>query len=128
MEAVIKDLIERRCKPREHLKPFPATPSQNHKTRGSIKAPAKPNTTPIASSHSIPTMQYNILRRRKNPKVLTPLSTSYVELLPHLLQHALVTIIPLMPVQSPYLKKYDLRAKCEYHGGPWDIPLKNVGD
>ncbi|RDY11159.1 hypothetical protein CR513_04220, partial [Mucuna pruriens] len=42
---------------------------------------------------------------------------SYTKLLPHLLQHALVTTVSLKPVQSPYPKNYDPRAKCEYHRG-----------
>ncbi|RDX78034.1 Gag-Pol polyprotein, partial [Mucuna pruriens] len=55
--------------------------------------------------------------KKKNPRVLTPLPVSCVKLLPHLLRCALVTIVPLKPIQSPYPKSYDPRARCEYHGG-----------
>jgi len=50
---------------------------------------------------------------------------SYTELLPTLLQRAMVAICPLKPLQPPYPKLYDANAKCDYHGGAVRHSIKN---
>ncbi|RDY04782.1 hypothetical protein CR513_11464, partial [Mucuna pruriens] len=40
---------------------------------------------------------------------------SYAELLLYLIQNSLIAIVPLKPIQPPYLKNYNPDAKCEYH-------------
>ncbi|RDX71140.1 hypothetical protein CR513_49544, partial [Mucuna pruriens] len=42
---------------------------------------------------------------------------TYIELLPHLIQNALITTVPLKPIQPPYPKSYDLNAHCDYYAG-----------
>ena len=42
---------------------------------------------------------------------------SYGELLPILVQNYGISVIPARPRRLPYPKKYDVNAKCEYHGG-----------
>ena len=46
-----------------------------------------------------------------------PLPMSYTELLPVLIQNYGISAIPARPRRPPYPKKYDVNAKCEYHGG-----------
>ncbi|XP_027347973.1 uncharacterized protein LOC113859382 [Abrus precatorius] len=46
-----------------------------------------------------------------------PIPMSYTELLPCLFQSSLVVPCPMKPVKPPYLREYDLNAKCEYHAG-----------
>ena len=64
-------------------------------------------------------------KKRKRTKVYYPLSMSYTELLPILIQNYEISAIPARPRRPPYPKKYDVNAKCEYHGGvggtPWRI-------
>ena len=42
---------------------------------------------------------------------------SYTELLLILIQNYGIFVILARPRRPPYLKKYDVNAKCEYHGG-----------
>jgi len=50
---------------------------------------------------------------------------SLIDLLPTLLQRALVTICPMKPLQLPYPKFYDANAGCEYHGGAVGHSIEN---
>ena len=45
------------------------------------------------------------------------LSMSYGELLPILVQNYEISVIPVRPRGPPYPKRYDINARCEYHGG-----------
>ena len=42
---------------------------------------------------------------------------TYEELLPVLIQNYEIPVIPARPRRPPYPKRYDVNAKCEYHGG-----------
>ena len=42
---------------------------------------------------------------------------SYGELLPILVQNYGISVIPVRPRRPPYLKGYDINARCEYHRG-----------
>ena len=53
-----------------------------------------------------------------------PLPMSYTELLPILIQNYGISAIPARPRRPPYPKKYDVNAKCEYHGGIGDTPWR----
>ena len=55
-------------------------------------------------------------KKRKRTKVYHPLPMSYTELLPILIQNYGIHAIPARPRRPPYPKKYDVNAKCEYHG------------
>ena len=50
---------------------------------------------------------------------------SYTELLPILIQNYGIFAIPARPRRPPYSKKYDVNAKCEYHGGVGGHSVKN---
>ena len=55
--------------------------------------------------------------KRKRIKVYHSLPMTYKKLLPVLIQNYGIPIIPVRLRRSPYPKKYDVNAKCEYHGG-----------
>ena len=50
---------------------------------------------------------------------------SYTELLPILIQNYGISAIPARPRRPPYPKKYDVNAKCEYHGGVGGHSMEN---
>ena len=50
---------------------------------------------------------------------------SYTELLPILIQNYGISAIPVRPKRPPYPKKYDVNAKCEYHGGVGGHSVEN---
>ena len=62
---------------------------------------------------------------------MEPISVSYIELLPRLIQSQLIARVPLTPMEPPYPHWYDANATCDYHYGIKDhstencLPLKN---
>ena len=50
---------------------------------------------------------------------------SYRELLPILIPNYGISIIPARPIRPPYPKRYDVNAKCEYHGGVGEHYVEN---
>ena len=50
---------------------------------------------------------------------------SYIELLPILIQNYGISVIPARPKRPPYPKKYNVNAKCEYHGGVGGHSVEN---
>ena len=50
---------------------------------------------------------------------------SYTELLPILIQNYEISAILARPGRPPYPKKYDVNAKCEYHGEIGGHSVKN---
>ena len=64
-------------------------------------------------------------KKRKRTKVYHPLPMSYTELLPILIQNYGISVIPARPRRPPYPKKYDVNAKCEYHGGVGGHSVEN---
>jgi len=63
--------------------------------------------------------------QRREQIQFTPIPMSYTELLPSLLQSALVAICPSKPPQPPYSRNYDPNAKCDYHGGVVGHSIEN---
>ena len=55
--------------------------------------------------------------KREKTKVYHSLPMSYRELFPILIQNYEISVIPARPRRLPYPKRYDVNAKCEYHGG-----------
>ena len=53
----------------------------------------------------------------KKPVEFTPISVSYADLLPYLLDTALVAITHARFPQPPFFRGYDSNATCAYHGG-----------
>jgi len=53
----------------------------------------------------------------KKPVEFTPIPVSYADLLPYLLDNAMVAITPARFPQPPFFRGYDLNATCAYHGG-----------
>ena len=64
-------------------------------------------------------------KKIKRTKVYDPLPMSYTELLPVLIQNYGISAIPARPRKPPYPKKYDVNAKCEYHGGIGGHSMEN---
>ena len=48
---------------------------------------------------------------------MKPISVSYTELFPRLIQSQLVARVPLTPMEPPYLRLYDANASCDNHYG-----------
>ena len=48
---------------------------------------------------------------------MEPISVSYIELLPQLIQSQLIARVPLTPMESPYPRWYDANASRDYHYG-----------
>ncbi|XP_020215417.1 uncharacterized protein LOC109799282 [Cajanus cajan] len=74
---------------------------------------------PQANQSAIsPPMVNNAQRRGNNqPRTLVSIPMTYTELLPHLVQNALIEPLPIKHVQPPYPRGFDSNAKCEYHAG-----------
>ena len=53
----------------------------------------------------------------KKPVEFTPILVSYADLLPYLLDNAMVAITPARFPQPPFFQGYDSNAMCAYHGG-----------
>ena len=64
-------------------------------------------------------------KKRKRTKVYYPLLMSYTELLPILIQNYGIHAIPARPRRPLYPKKYDVNAKCDYHGGVGGHSMEN---
>ena len=50
---------------------------------------------------------------------------SYTELLPILIQNYGISVIPARSGRPSYPKKYDVKAKCEYHGEGGEHSVEN---
>jgi len=85
---------------------------------------SKPNWKNEGGSNSNQPQGQNSFQRREQVQ-FTPIPMSYIELLPTLLQRAMVAISPLKPLQPPYPKFYDANAKCDYHGGAVGHSIEN---
>jgi len=53
----------------------------------------------------------------KKPVEFTPITVSYVNLLPYLLDNSMVSITLAKVLQPPFFRGYDSNATCVYHGG-----------
>ena len=56
---------------------------------------------------------------------MEPISISYTELLPRLIESQLVARVPLIPMEPPYPQWYDANASCDYHYGIKDHSTEN---
>ncbi|XP_020222728.1 uncharacterized protein LOC109805146 [Cajanus cajan] len=83
---------------------------------------------PIPQTPTMPTHQTNpsqipqhnmsnSQKRNNQERNLVPIPMTYTELLQHLVRNSLVTSKPLKPIQPPYPKSFDPKAKCDYHAG-----------
>ena len=75
-------------------------------------------------SYSYPTQGQNSFQRRYQVQ-FTPIPMTYTDLLPTLLQRAMVAICPMKPLQPPYPKFYEANARCDYHGGAVGHSVEN---
>ena len=64
-------------------------------------------------------------KKRKRTKVYHSLPMSYTKLLPILIQNYGISVIPARPRRPQYPKKYDVNAKCEYHGRVGGYSMEN---
>ena len=53
----------------------------------------------------------------KKPVEFTPISVSYADLLPYLLDNSMVAVTPDKVPQPPFFQGYNLNATYDYHGG-----------
>ncbi|RZC16756.1 hypothetical protein D0Y65_009880 [Glycine soja] len=96
----------------------PRTP--NHPQRPPLNQPQSlpaahpiPNTT--LNTNQITNQGRNFLE--KKPVEFTPIPVSYANLLPYLLNNAMIAIIPAKIPQPPFSRGYNSNATCAYHGG-----------
>ncbi|RDX83400.1 hypothetical protein CR513_35670, partial [Mucuna pruriens] len=54
---------------------------------------------------------------RRSSKTLTSIPMTYKKLLPQFLEQNFVEIVPLKPLQPPYLRSYNPNARCDYNSG-----------
>ena len=55
--------------------------------------------------------------RGRNSMEFTPIPVSYANLLPYLLDNAMMAITPAKVPQPPFFRGYESNATCAYHGG-----------
>ena len=100
----------------------PNNQTQAVQTRLSI-----PNNQPSFSGTNYPSNNQSnnprLPRTTKPP--MKPISVSYTELLPRLIQSQLVDRVPLTPIKPPYPRWYDTNASCDYHYGIKGHSTKN---
>ncbi|KAH1256741.1 hypothetical protein GmHk_03G006835 [Glycine max] len=111
-----------------HYPPPYQSRTPNHPQRPPLNQPQSPPTT-----HPIPNttlnMNQNTNQGRNFPEKklvgFTPILVSYVNLLPYLLNNAMVAIIPAKIPQPPFSRGYNLNATCAYHGGVLGHSIKH---
>ena len=92
----------------------------NHPQRPPLNQPQSlPATYPIPNT-TLNTNQNAIWVRnfpKKKPIGFTRILVSYANLLPYLLNNAMVSIIPTKIPQPPFFRGYNPNVTCAYHGG-----------
>ncbi|KAL5123920.1 hypothetical protein HKD37_02G004412 [Glycine soja] len=96
----------------------PRTP--NHPQRPPLNQQQSP-----PAEHSIPNTTLNTNQNTnqgrnfpaKKPVKFTPIPMPYAELLPYMLNNAMVAITPAKVPQPPFFRGYNSNATCAYHGG-----------
>ena len=105
--------------PSHYSPPYqPRTP--NHPQRPPLNQPQNLPTTHPKPNTTLNSNQ-NTNQGKKFPKKklveFTPIPMSYANLLPYLLNNAMVVIIPAKIPQPPFSRGYNSNATCAYHGG-----------
>jgi len=89
-------------------------------TQSSTKAIPKSSQSLLAA-HLMPSTNQNTNQEMnfaaKKPVEFTLISVSYADLLPYLLDNAMVAITPARVPQPPFFRGFDWNATCAYHGG-----------
>ena len=96
----------------------PRTPSQPqrpplNRPQNPPVAHPRPNTTPNTNQN---TNQGRNFPKNKHVES-TPISVSYADLLPYLLNNVMVAISPTKIPQPPFPQGYNSNVTCAYHGG-----------
>jgi len=102
---------------------YPSTNYKANTIQGNQQS-VQPNWKNEMGSNSYPTQGQNSFQRRDQVQ-FTPIPMTYTDLLPTLLQRAMVAICPMKPLQPPYPKFYDSNARCDYHGGAVGHSIEN---
>ena len=92
----------------------------NHPQRSPLNQPQSP-----PAAHPIPNTTHNTNQNTnqgrnipaKKPVKSTPISMPYVNLLPYLLNNAMVVITPAKVPQPLFFQGYNSNTTCAYHGG-----------
>ncbi|KAL5128098.1 hypothetical protein HKD37_14G040417 [Glycine soja] len=96
----------------------PRTP--NHPQRPPLNQPQRPPTTHLIADTTL-NMNQNTNQGSnfpaKKPIEFTPILMSYANLLPYLLNNAMVAITPAKVPQPPFFRGYNSNATCAYHRG-----------
>jgi len=91
---------------------YPQRPSLNQPQSLSTALPMT-NTTFRTNQNTNQEMKF----AAKKPVEFTPIPVSYADLLPYLLDTAMVAITPARFPQPPFFRGYGLNTMCAYHGG-----------
>ena len=106
--------------------------SPNNQTQAVQTRLSIPNNQPSSLRTNYPSNNQSNNPRPTRPP-MEPISVSYTELLPWLIQSQLVARVPLTPIEPPYPRWYDANASYDYHygikGNSMEIcqALKNAG-
>ena len=103
---------------------YPQRPSQNQPQNLSTALPMT-NTTFSTNQNTNEGRNF----AAKKPIEFTPILVSYSDLLPYLLDNAMVAVTPARFPPPPFVRGYDSNAMCAYHGGApgHSDPLSIVG-
>ena len=106
---------------KKHLYPPPYQPRIfNHPRRPPLNQPQSPSAAQPIPNTTLNTNQ-NTNRGRnfseKKPVEFTPIPVLYANLLPYLLNNAMVAITPAKVPQPPFFQGYNSNTTCAYHGG-----------
>ncbi|KAH1226054.1 hypothetical protein GmHk_11G032815 [Glycine max] len=106
--------------------------AQQYQYSANIRSPLnRPQNPPAAHSRPNTTLNTNQNTNQgrnfpeKKPLEFTPISVSYANLLPYLLNNAMVAIISTKIPQPPFSRGYNSNTTCAYHGGVPEHSIKH---
>ena len=103
-----------------HYPPPYQSRTPNHPQRPPLNQPQSPPAAHPISNTTLNTNQNTNQRKnfpKKKPIEFTPIQVSYANLLPYILNNAMVAVIPTKIPRPPFSRGYNLNETCVYHGG-----------
>ena len=95
---------------------FTSPNNQTHAIQTRLLAPnSQPNS--LRTNYPVNNQSNNPRLVRPTRPPVEPISVSYTELLPRLIQGQLLARVPLTPMELPYPRWYDANTTCDYHYG-----------
>ena len=98
----------------------------NHPQRPPLNQPQNPIAEHTRPNTTLNTNQNTNQGRNfpeNKPIEFTPIPMLYADLLPYLLNNAMVVVSPSKIPQPPFHRGYNSNVTCAYHGGVLGIPL-----